>query len=358
MSLQMVYDLIPPQELNAFLRGILDPDLALAGLAPERNIEDIEYRFTRGDFADEDVATYRAWDTEAPPAARRTSAVRVSGELPPVSRMIAVGEEQRIRLRALYGGGGQRPDGQRVPNALIEAMFDDAAKMRRAVRARLELARGAMFSTGKVVINENGVVAKVDFGVPAGNKVTATAPWTDPTAPVVTDLLGWLDDYRRATGGGRPAFIQTSQRAIDALLGNDQLRTYALSRALSGNVPAGTPPILRPDERDGVLNAFQIPPLRPYDTELSVDGVMTRVIPDTLALLMPNPTPDFAETLYGITAEAMEQAGAGEIAFEEAPGIVGVTYRSVNPIRIFTEATAIGLPVLKTPQALMIATVL
>lgn len=353
MSLQMVYDLIPPQELNAFLRGILDPDLALNPLAPNRGIDDIEYRFTRGDFADEDVATYRSFDTEAPPAARRASAVRVQGSLPPVSRMIGIGEELRIRLRALLAGRNDN----RVPQALIDAIFDDAAKMRRAVRGRLELARGAMLATGKIVINENNVVAKVDFGVPGGNKKTAAVSWLDPAAQIITEALGWLDDYRTATGGGRPAFMLMSTRLANAMLSNTQIRNYTLAGSLYGNIPAGTPPIVTPAQRDATLNAFGLPPIRTYDLELSVDGVMTRVIPDDLVLLMPNPSPDFAETLYGVTAEAMEQAGSGQIVFQEAPGLVGVTYKSVNPIRVYTEATAIALPVLKQPTALMICDV-
>ena len=58
-----------------------------------------EYRFNRGSLADVNAATFRAWDTEAPVADRQGFA-RVTGELPPISRKVSLGEEDRLRLRA------------------------------------------------------------------------------------------------------------------------------------------------------------------------------------------------------------------------------------------------------------------
>jgi hypothetical protein len=79
---------------------------------------------------------FRAYDASSDVGVRPGGA-RVSGELPPISRKIPVGEYERIRRRNVD-----------TQNAEIrDAMLDDGVRLARQIEARLELARGeALFS--------------------------------------------------------------------------------------------------------------------------------------------------------------------------------------------------------------------
>ena len=81
------------------------PQYALLNtVLPTRPVDDLEYRFTKGDLLDMDAATFRAFDAESP-IGTRPGLSRMAGELPPISKKMRLGEEQRLRLRQLQGAG-------------------------------------------------------------------------------------------------------------------------------------------------------------------------------------------------------------------------------------------------------------
>src|SRR5690242_2270570 len=97
----LIYDLIEPQVMQGFVRSLTFPDLTLDQWLPNLEIADIEFRFQKAQLGDtgallydEDAATYRAFDTEAPIASRRGTAGQlgfaptVRGQLPALSRKI------------------------------------------------------------------------------------------------------------------------------------------------------------------------------------------------------------------------------------------------------------------------------
>jgi hypothetical protein len=337
----LIYDLVDPQELIGFVRALEFDQFGLNQFLPDNNIQDIEYRFRRGNLTDQDAATYRAWDTEAAIAARQ-GAQRVSGELAPISRKVRLGEEERLRLNALQSGND---------DPIVDAIYNDAANMTRAVRARAELARGQALSTGKVTINENGFVAEVDFGVPAGHFVTAGTLFSDPAADVVTTLQAWMETYDESTNGLLPGVGLTSRKVLNNLLRNESFRALAATLA-------GAPQLITLQTVQSVLAAFGLPPLAPYETRVRVDGVSTRVIPDDVIIFLPPTGENLGETLWGVTAESLEMAGEGYIQTQDAAGVIAAVEKSTDPVGTWTLATGISLPVIGNPDGLMVATVL
>ena len=337
----LIYDMVDPQELLGFVRTLSFPQFTLDGILPNRPIDDLEYRFLRADLVDQDVAPYRAWDTEAP-IGKRQGLARVSGELPPLSKKIRLGEEERLRLRALESGN-QAP--------LIAQIYDDAANMTRAVQARVEMARGQALYDGRVTINENNMVAEVDYGIPSGNRVTPAVLWSVvATATPVADVRGWVEAYV-ALNGVAPGYALTSTRVVSNLLRNAEIRTLASSAA-------GTPAMVTPETVSAVFTAFGLPAIRTYDTQVRVDGVATRVIPDDRFILLPPTGEPLGQTFYGVTAEALELRSEGQIVGTQAPGIVAVLEKTFDPVATWTKAAAIALPVIANPALIVTADVL
>lgn len=346
----IVYDLIPPQLLVDYVRAFDNEQLrftfTLDQVLPNRNIEDLEFRVRQGSLQDVDVANFRAWDTPAPMTGR-PGITRIRGELPPVSRQIALGEEEMLRLRQLDRQAAAYPGGL---DPIVAAVYDDAERMVRSVQARIELARGEALTTGKVQINENGLVITADFGMPGTHIVTAAPLWTDTVnAKPLTDLLNWQETYLNDTGTV-PAAIYMSRVRLANLF---------LSAEIRGAAAAGgiTPARINKQELDAILDANALPPIITYDTQVRVNGTQTRVIPSNKVVFVPAGDEPLGNTFYGVTAEAIKLAGKGYIQRQDMPGIVALVTEEEHPVHTYTVATAIALPVIPNPKLLFVATV-
>lgn len=340
----LILDLADSQELQGFVRGIqLEEErnrFLLSQYLPNDMIDEIEYRVTRGSLRDADAAKVRAWDTEAPIGSRQ-GLDRIMGELPPISKKIRLGEEERLRRRALERGNN---------NALVDAIYNDAAQMARAVVARVELFRGEALVNGTLVINENGVSQTVDFGRKPAHTVTAGILWSSvATATPVADMRAWVQTYID-TNGVAPAFALTSTAVLSNLLRNSEIRSLATTAA-------GVPGIVTIDTVAAVFAAFGLPPFVTYDASVRVDGVQQRVTAANKLVLMPPANEPLGATFFGTTAEALELTEAQAIQQDQAPGMVATIHKLDDPVSTWTKAAAIALPVLLNPDLTFTATV-
>lgn len=329
-------DYIEPSELTGYARESL-ADLAvneftLSRYLPDRQIDDIDYQFTRGGEGLAQAATFRNYDAPSR-FGSRPGAVRVSGQLPPISRQIRLGEYDRLKAR------------KASDDAIVNAIFDDAGRMTRAVAARMELARGEALVTGKVVINEGGVVATADFGRAAGHTVTAATAWTTiATAPALTNMIAWADTYE-VTTGRRPEVALTSRKVLRLLTRNKEI-IDAIKGSTTGNTRVSLA------ELNDLLESEGLPTVQTYDAQVLVGSTATRPIADDKFLFLPSAAQgevsDLGGTLWGTTAESLEP----EYGIEESEqaGIVAGVYKSPNPLAYFTNAVGIGLPVLANPD--------
>lgn len=337
----IIYDLVEPDLLVEYARQVPLPQYTLDRFLPNRNIRDIEYRFSKAAMQDQDVAPYRAFDAEAA-IGKRQGISRVTGELPPISKKMRLGEESRLRLEMLRGGDN---------STIVGQIFDDAAAMTRAVQARIEQARGQALYTGAVTINENGVQATIDFGMPGTHKPTASASWAVPATDMLTDLLTWHQLYVDDTGE-QPGVILTSSKVIGYMQRNESLRNLLVAGG------ATAPTIITQEAVMGLLRAHGLPPVVPYDTTVRVDGVATRVIPDDKLLFLPaQGGAPLGSTFYGVTAEELELRRFG-VQVQGDGGLVVVLSATDDPVATWTKAAAIAVPVLASPELVIAADVI
>lgn len=331
-------DYILPTELTGYVRaGLADQpvnEFILAQWLPDRFVDDLEYRYTRGGEGLIEAAQVRTFDAESGIGGRPGS-TRVSGELPPISRKLRLSEYDRLRMR-------------QDPNAGIRnGLMDDGMRMGRAVSARVEMMRGEALYKGKLQISENGVVATVDFNRDATLTVTAGVAWSDTAnADPLTDMITWRGVMIGL--GSRPGAALTSQRIVDFLLRNQKMRDLAAS---NGHSPA----ILSLDTFNAILSAYGLPPIYVYDAQVSVAGAATRVIPDNRFLFLPAPvaptdweSAPLGATVWGTTAESLDPRYGIEPG--EEPGIAVGAYSTEDPIAIWTKAAAIALAVEANPN--------
>lgn len=340
-------DYVDPTELTGYARAAAQDweinRFTLSRWLPHRTIDDLLFRFTQGGEGLTEAATFRAFDAESPIAAR-PGVTRVTGELPPISRKIRLGEYDRLR------------DARASDQRIREALLDDAARMARAVAARLELARGEALVTGQLALSENGVTGTVNFGRAGGHTVTAAILWsTVATAVPVQDLMSWQQTYIDANGEP-PGALVTSTQVLGYLLRNAEIRGLLAANGV-------TPSVATESGLNSVLQAYGLPSLYTYDARVNVNGAATRPVAVNKLLMLPAPVDpnsvdgtDLGAVLLGTTAESME-LGYGLAGGVEQPGLVAGAYATQDPVALWTKAACIGLPVLANPNLSFAATV-
>jgi hypothetical protein len=341
----IITDIVQPSTLINYVRTfdieVLRPDaqFRLGEWLPDVTTDELEFRIRKGALNDVDAAEYRAWDTPASMVGRPGTS-RISGSLGPVSRQIPMGEEEFLRARVLLTGS-QDP--------LVHAIYDDAERMMRSVKARIEMARGDIIDDGIVTIAENGLVLTANFGRSATHSVTAGTVWTNPAATILSDLLAWTTTYVNDMGA-MPGCILMPRSRISNMALNTEMRSYA---AMNGTTPAR----INAETIAAILGAEGLPPIEIYDTQTRVNGVRQRVLPINKVYLMPAPGEPCGNTFYGITAEALLLNQRGLITAADAPGIVAVVTQTEHPVQTYTVGTAIALPVMPNPDLIIDAVV-
>lgn len=339
-------DLILPTVLTGYVREALadrpQNALTLDRWLPNNNIDDLEYRFTAGGEGLLEAATYRTYDAESP-IGKRPGLTRVTGELPPISRKIRLGEYDRLRQRV--NGADQ----------VQQALFGDGERMGRAVAARLELARGDALTNGSVTISENGVQAVVSFGRAGAHTVTAGTLWSNTaSADPISDMLAWQLTYYN-TNGVYPGYGLMSLTTLNYLIRNLNLRGLLAANGV-------TPNIITRSAMFSLFESFGLPPMEVYQPSVNVAGSATPIIPANRFLYLPAPgdpedpgSTQLGATLLGTTAESLEPEYG--IAQADQPGIVVGVYKTADPVALWTKAAGIGLPVLANPNLSFAATV-
>ncbi|WP_432160771.1 major capsid protein [Streptomyces sp. NRRL F-5630] len=347
MSWTLDTEFIEPTELTGLIRAAL-ADLqvnrfTLSRWLPNVTVDDIAYEFTKGGGGLAETASYRSWDAESK-IGRREGLAKVMGELPPISEKILLNEYDRLRLRKL-----NRDDA-------LPFIARDAQRLARNIGARFEVGRGQALVNAQAPIPE--LQQTVDFGRSPEHSVVAAVLWSDhANATPLDDLEMWVQTYID-TNGVAPAVILMSRQVLNNMRQCDQVQRQVYPLA-----PAGSTPIVNADQVSTVLTAAEMPPIEIYDAKVRVEGVSTRITPANAVALLPEPgattaaqPTELGATLLGTTAEALE--AEYELVGDEQPGIVSAAYKSKDPIRLWTHAAAIGLPILAEPNLTFKAQVL
>jgi hypothetical protein len=339
---------IEPTTLTGAIRTALADlqvnQFTLSRWLPNVSIDDILYDFNTGGGGLVEAAVYRAWDAESR-IGRREGVGKVMGELPPISEKYTLNEYDRLRLRKMDSS-----------DAMVPFILRDATRIAKAIGARFELARGAALAEAELVINENGVVQTVTFGRDASHEVTAGILWSaHSTAVPITDMESWVETYEN-TNGVRPGRMLMPRTVFANLRLCDQMVNQVFPLATTG-------PMLSVEQVNNVLSQMDLPPVEIYDAQVKTDAGNTRVLPAGALIMVPPPgSPDasgeteLGATLLGTTAESLEpEYGIPDGA---QAGIVAATYKTKDPVRLWTHGAAVGMPVLKEPNLTFKATVL
>ncbi|MFD5838218.1 major capsid protein [Streptomyces collinus] len=334
---------IEPEELTAVIRASLAEQqvnrFTLGRWLPNVAIDDITFRFSKGGTGGlAEASVYRSWDTESR-IGRREGVSQVMGELPPISEKIPLNEYDSLRIRSLDSSDPMR-----------RAIARDAYRLATNIAARFELGKGEALANAQFTINENNVqLAPVQFGRKPEHSVTAAVLWSDhANARPLDDLEAWTQVYVD-TNGSQPDRALMPRTVLAHMRQCDQVvrQVYPLA-------PSGSAPMVSVEQLNTVLSGLDLPAVELNDARVSVDGVSTRVMPADALVFVPAPGPtdaaqpnDLGGFLLGTTAESLEPEYS---SVAERAGVVAATWKTKDPVRLWTHAAAVGMPVVREPN--------
>lgn len=303
--------------------GILDtifPDVKTQYLKAEY------YRLMAGQRLPE-VAFVHALDTEAE-IGTRPGFEKVLTEKLFIKRKI----NQSERLQQAIENGV--PDNE----ALKNFVFDDAANLFEGVVARANVMKGQFLSTGAVKVKENSVDLNIDYGVPAGAKVTLT-DWSSPDADIMGDIQKMVDVAEN--NGYVVNKALTSLKMINYMRNNTAMQTAVLG--------AANKRLLTKQELANLLMQEYAITIDRCDEKFrfrKADGSLKTgryFKEDVFTLYEADANGSFGTGLWGVTPEELEYR---QFIQEENRSFVTLSmWATQDPVAVWTKASGMFVPV-------------
>lgn len=309
-------------------------------LFPERKIEGLEIEMIKGASNLPVAASVHAFDTETEIASREGTSKAIE-ELALIKRKIKVSEKELIALNA--------PRSTKEEEQVIHKLFNDVDNLVASVKTRIEAMRMEALSTGKIVLNENGVKGTIDFGTPSGHKDTKT--WKSGTPDILGDIYTMTDKIVADTGF-TPTRALTSRTVLNTILKDEKIRA-AMFGVNAAKVATLT-------ELNQLLASQGLPTIATYDAQYRVQnnkGLYTpkRYLADNMFILMPDGM--MGETLYGLTAEEVELRNKSDIDITNIGNIIVEQYATTDPVAKWIKAVATALPSFPYADQVFMATI-
>lgn len=329
-----------------FMREIPVDNGLISQLFPERRIESFELEYIVGAGEVPIAASVHSQDSETQIAEREGLEI-VKHDLAEARR--------KIKLSARDAEIIETPRSDSELQAKVLDLYNDAFRMRQSVETRFKAMAWEVFTTGKLVFDENGYKGTVDYKLPAAHIKAPTTKWDvktgdDFATDVLKDLQEWTNIIQ-ASQGVRPNRALTSQRVINSVLQNAKIRAgmFGTDAARMVTLP----------ELNTFLSAMGLPEFVAYDEKyraqkLKGAGYDTkRYTPeDTVVLYVDGAQ---GSLTYGRTDEELVYKRANQSSGISVGNIFVDTFTDFDPPAFWTRAAGKGMPSFPSANQVLIA---
>lgn len=319
-----VLELFNQKDLLDYSREREYPAMLGEELFPEVKRESLEFDMLLSGSRTPVIASVHGFDTETEIGQREAQKKAI--ELALIKRKMQLKEKEIIALE------NPRTDAEK--NYLMRNVFADFDALAQSVRARVELMRMEVLAKGKVTLNENGLDATIDFGVPAEHKA-ANVNWDSEDSDPIEDIMTWYNKM-----GVKPKRALTSNTVLSKLLKHPKV----IQRLFGANATR----IATTAELNNYLVSLQLPQITIYDEvykKVAADGKYEtkRYFPEESFAMFPAGT--LGETVYGPTAEEVRLLRDPAIDSEMIGKILIMMYEEgKDPVATWEKAVATALP--------------
>lgn len=335
-----VEELLSYKELIDYTKTRTPQKKVLEELFPARKTEALEIKMIRGANNLPVSASIHAFDTEAEIDQRESSGYDIA-ELALIKRRRKLSEKEIIHL--------EQPRNSVEEREAVQRIYNDVDVLQDSVQTRVEAMRGEALSTGKLVINENGYKAEIDYGVPNGHKKDLT--WSSGTPDILGDMDTAVDKIVDDTGF-TPTRVLTSKKNLNIILKDEKIR-----KAVFG---VNCDRLLSRQELNTFLQSMGLPQIAIYDAKfrtLNVKGnyITKRYFSENAFVFMPDG--NMGETLFGLTAEELELRKKADVDISAIGNVIIEQYATDEPVAKWIKAVATALVTFPYADQLFMATI-
>ena len=281
------------------------------------------------------------------PLKKRDSLKKADGDIPKIGMKISLNESTMNELNILLATGGSDAE-------VIRKLFTDSDKCISGVWERLEFMFLEGVSTGLISVTDEdtpGTAIRVDFGHPDSNKYGVSAPWTEANAKPIDDIENVVSEAR--VNGDVIRYVLMDKATFNLFKANAQVREqYAFYLGFTGsNVP--TVPSL--EKANEFLSANQGVEIVVIDRPVQVekDGKRKSVNPWAAGAVVFLVDMNVGTLTYGKLAEETFQDKS--VDYQKVDDFILVSkYHKNDPIKEFTSAQALVLPVINNVDSIYI----
>lgn len=275
------------------------------------------------------------------PLKRRSTVTQASGTIPKLGIKMRKGERELSSINVMRAKGAREAE-------VAARVFDDVAKVIRAMDVRKEIMFQMALSTGQCLVEDGeneGTGVRASFGYRAANACKSVKPWGDGAGAKPLDDLRALFDAAGAQGVS-PAHVFLSRKYFDYLRASAQGRLFGAQGVVAVKpellMAAGVEPMLT--ALRGEFGAEFHVVMQSYRVE-GPDGRGRMVRPWAEASVVAVPDAKVGRLVYGTLAE--ETNPAPGVTYQKVGTHVLVSkFSRVDPIEEYTAAQAVCLPVI------------
>lgn len=320
-----VLELFDTKKIVDYLKDRQYPAMLGEELFPERKEDDLEFDILREGSKLPVVASVHSFDTEAEIGSREAEEMAIEACL--IKRKMQLKEKEIIKL--------EHPRTEKELKQLVTRVYSrDIDNLVMGIKARIEVMRMEIVADGKVTLNENGINATIDYGVPAEHKA-ANVDWDSANSDPIGDITAWVN-----TMDVKPARVLTSTTVLAKILRNANVINALFGKNSTRIATVG--------ELNTYLASLGLPTITTYDEKYrkqNADGTYTklRYLPENAFVMLPGYA--LGETLYGPTAEEIRLTNDPTTEIKEVGKILAMIYdEGKDPVATWEKAVATAVP--------------
>lgn len=235
-------------------------------------------------------------------------------------------------------------------NSILEYVYDDMGRLAESVKTRTEVMKMELLSSGEITVKENNLNFKVDYKVPANQKVSYN--WSDTKADILGDIQNMVDIAK--SKGKTVNRAITSTKIMGLIRKNETIQA-----AINGNNGVGR--FVSNIQIATLLNdvfSFNIEvndEQYKYEKASGKDETARYFAEDKFTLIETSVSGTVGTGLWGVTPEELAY---GPYTTKSSDQYITISqWQTPDPVATWTKASGLFIPVLPDPTALTIATI-
>lgn len=328
-----VFEVVQPQVLGTIIESNPEAQEPYLGdaLFPATKLYDLELKFLQGADRAPLALKAAALDAKAP-IRQRPEANEVVNEIPFFREAYTMKEKTYRELNALLGN----PNVPEAWKQVARAIYDDVTDLYKGARARVEMMRMQLLSSGRIGFTSNRIAKDIDYQFKDDNIIDLD--WSSPTAPILDQLDSLFESNFKGKGITRAIVNSATLRKLKA---NEQLASAIAPQGSTNRVNTRTIVEYLQEEYGIQLVTYD----KTYNTTDTTDGaIVTKdFFPEDVITFLPSNT--LGSTAYAATPEELVQGEQGYGAEVSVVNNVAITTEFENhPVRRNIWASMYALP--------------